>query len=202
MANLARWLLGTALLLMLTVAPFVYYRSQYTDGKRLRIVEPDVLYRCGQLSVDGFTHAVLRYKIRTIINVQEDFPDPDLIENWFSPRPIKESELCRQLGVRYIHLPPDLISRRRLPPDRPEAIDRFLEIMDDPANHPVLIHCRAGLHRTGAFCAIYRMEYQGWTDTDAVEEMKDHGFGIFCNAANDNVKQYVLTYRPGLRKAN
>src|SRR5262249_51100924 len=100
----------------------------------------------------------------------------------------------------------DLISRRRLPPDRPEAIDRFLEIMDDEANHPVLVHCRAGLHRTGAFCAIYRMEYvdprlgRRWNQVEAMEEMQDHGFGIFCNAANDNVKQYVLTFRPGLRK--
>ena len=59
-----------------------------------------------------------------------------------------ESELCRQLGVRYVFLGPDLVSRKRVPYDRPPAIDRFLTLMDDPETYPVLLHCRAGLHRT------------------------------------------------------
>src|SRR5205085_2218282 len=59
---------------------------------------------------------------------------------------------------------------------------------------------RAGLHRTGCMAAIYRMEYEGWTPEQAVEEMKTHGFGdVACTAANDYVYQYVLTYRRGLR---
>ena len=34
--------------------------------------------------------------------------------------------------------------------------------MDDPDSYPVLIHCNAGLNRTGVMVAVYRMEYQGW----------------------------------------
>jgi protein tyrosine/serine phosphatase len=201
MATWTRWVLGLGLAVLLTVVPFVYYRYSYTDMKRLRVVQPGVLYRSGQLSVDGFTRAVLRYRIRTIVNAQDEWPDPDVVGNWFNTGTIKESELCRQLGVNYVHLAPDLISRRRVPRDRPGAVDRFLEIMDDPANHPVLLHCRAGLHRTGVLAAVYRMEYQGWGQLQAIEEMKEHGFGaFFCTTANDYVTQYVLTFRPGVRK--
>ncbi|OAI54806.1 hypothetical protein AYO44_03010 [Planctomycetaceae bacterium SCGC AG-212-F19] len=201
MATATRWVLGVGLAMMLTVGPFVYYRAYYTDMKRLRVVEPGVLYRSGQLSADGFITAIDRLGIRTIINAQDELADPDVAGNLFNSRTIRESELCKQLCVRYVHLPPDLVSRRTVPGARPGAIERFLEIMDDPANHPVLIHCRAGLHRTGVLCAVYRMEYQGWSQLDAMAEMKEHGFGqFFCTTANDYVTQYVLTFQPGRRK--
>ena len=40
-----------------------------------------------------------------------------------------------------------------LPPDNrldtiPPVVDEFLQILDDEANYPVLLHCKAGLHRT------------------------------------------------------
>jgi protein tyrosine/serine phosphatase len=165
-------------------------------------VQPGVLYRSGQLSADGFTAAVLRLGIRTVVNAQDDVPDPDVIANWLDRQTIKESELCRQLGVHYIQLAPDLISRRQVPQQRPAAIDRFLEIMDDPVNYPVLLHCRAGLHRTGVLCAVFRMEYQDWGRLEAMDELKEQGFGrTFCTSANDYITQYVLSYRPRLRNS-
>jgi tyrosine-protein phosphatase SIW14 len=48
--------------------------------------------------------------------------------------------------------------------------------MRDPANHPVLIHCFAGIHRTGTFCAVYRMDFQGWSSREAIAEMRTLGF--------------------------
>jgi protein-tyrosine phosphatase len=73
--------------------------------------------------------------------------------------------------------------------------------MDDPANHPVLIHCRAGLHRTGVLAAVYHMEYEHWSPAEALLDLKANGFGEFAaTAANDYVLQYILTYRRGLRR--
>jgi tyrosine-protein phosphatase SIW14 len=109
--------------------------------------------------------------------------------------------LCRQLGVNYVHLAPDLVSRRTIREKRASGIDQFLEVMDNPANHPVLLHCRAGLHRTGVLVAIYRMEYQGWSKLQAMQELKDMGFGeFFCSSANDYVQQYLFCYQPGIRR--
>jgi protein tyrosine/serine phosphatase len=152
------------------------------------------------MTASGFEEAVDRYHIRTIINLQDEFPDPDIALGYITRGTIKESELCRQLDVRYIFLGPDLISRKRIPYDRPPAIDRFLALMDDPATYPVLLHCRAGLHRTGVMVAVYRMEYEGWTREQVMAEMKAHGFGEWpCTTANDYITQYIESYKPGIR---
>jgi hypothetical protein len=194
------WLLGSIIALSLTVIPFFYYRWEYTHSKRLREVTVGRVYRSGQMTASGFEEAVWRYDIRTIINLQDEFPDPDIALGYFTRETIKESELCRQLGVRYVFLGPDLISRKRIPHDRPPAIDRLFALLDDSATYPVLLHCRAGLHRTGVMVGVYRMEYEGWTRAEAITEMKAHGFGEWpCTTANDYIAQYIDSFKPGIR---
>jgi protein tyrosine/serine phosphatase len=195
-----RWILGLLIATLVTVVPYVHYRWVYTHGKRLREVEPGILYRSGQMTSSGFAEAVARYHLRTIINLQDEYPDPDVSTSFLGHGTIKESELCRQLGVRYLYIPPDLIARRRVPEHRPVAIDQFLAVLDDPGNYPVLIHCRAGLHRTGVMTAVYRMEYDYWSPRQALDELKANGFGEWpATSANDYITQYILTYRRGLR---
>ncbi len=201
MPPLLRWVLGLGMAALLTITPLVYYRMTYLHAKRLREVEPGVLYRSGQMTVAGFREAVAQLGIRTIVNAQDEYPDPDLLYDYFDLRTMKETELCKQLGVRYIHMPPELLPRRFIPERRPSTIDQFLAVMDDPKNYPVLVHCKAGLHRTGVLVAVYRMEYQGYSLHQAVQDLKDNGFGEFvCSSANDYIVQYILTYRRGERK--
>src|SRR6516225_9825762 len=171
MSTILRWTMGLGIAILLTAFPFVYYRYEYTRGKRLREVVPERVYRSGQMTAPGFIEAVANLKIRTIINLQDEYPDPDIAEGYFTTRTIKESELCRRLGVRYVYIPPDLVFRRLVPECRPQAIDRILALLDDPATYPVLLHCHAGLHRTGVMVAVYRMEYEGWTREQVMAEM-------------------------------
>jgi hypothetical protein len=200
MAVVTRVALVTALVGIVVIAPVVYFRCVYDTDKRLRIVHPGRVYRSGQMTAEGFANAVDRYGIRTIINVQDEYPDPTIDASFWTRCTLKESAMCRDLGVRYIHLAPTLISRRLIPEKRPPAIDELLAILDDESNYPVLIHCHAGLHRTGILTAVYRMEYEGWTADEAFREMKTQGFGPWvCTSANDYVTQYVLSYRRGQR---
>ncbi len=192
----ARWFLGLLIAFLIFVVPVVHYRWVYTHAKRLRVVTPEVFYRSGQMTADGFTEAVNTYHFRTIVNLQDEYPDPDLFLGYFDERTIKESALCRQLGVKYVFMPPDLIPPGEMPEHRPAAIDRFLKLLDDPDTYPILIHCRAGLHRTGVMTALYRMEYQGWSPEEAIAELKANGFGEWpCNSSNDYITEYILTYQ-------
>jgi protein-tyrosine phosphatase len=149
------------------------------------------------MTADGLADVIRELGIRTVINVQNEFPDPDLRRSFLDGRTVKESTVCAANNARHIVLEPDLLPPSTVPPNRPKVIDQFLRLVDDPANHPILLHCKAGLHRTGVLVAVYRMEYQGWSIQAAMRDLKENGFGDdAATAANDYIMQYILTYRP------
>ena len=75
------------------------------------------------------------------------------------------SDHIKSLDMRY----EQIIIRNIQPTD--EQIDRFLTILNDENNYPLLIHCQQGTHRTGVMSAIYRIEYQDWSNEAALDEM-------------------------------
>jgi len=187
--NRMRWLWGLGLLLGFISAVTVYYRVAYNHSKRLRVVVPGVLYRSGQLSRSGLEEAIQRYGIRTVINLRDEEPDPKLDG-------IRQSRLCQELGAKYIHIQVDMPRLELLQKgETPQAMAKFLRIMRDPRNHPVLLHCQAGLHRTGVLTAVYRMELQGWTVSEAKHELRENGYGDWrCNVSSPAFRSYVHFY--------
>jgi protein tyrosine/serine phosphatase len=206
MASVVRWpygILGTAMCFFIVGGPLLYQRYRLTTWKRLRVVVPDRLYRSGQMTAAGFEDAIRRLGIRTVINVQNEYPDPLLRQSFLCSQKVSERDLCAKLGVRYIYLEPDLIPLKDTPSQRPQVIDPLLSLLDDERNYPILIHCKAGLHRTGVLVALYRREYQSWSAMQALEELKQHGFGDdAATAANLYVKQYILDYLPRSERQN
>lgn len=198
LSKVTAWIMAAVLLALMAGVPYVYYRYCYTYAKRLRPVEEGKLYRSGCMTAAGFADAIRRHHIRTVINLMEDNVDPDLPAGFFDTKAVHESQLCEKLGAKMINLTVDLIEPYRLASgDRPAAIKTFLDLMDRDDTYPALIHCRAGLHRTGVMVAIYRMEYDGWSREEAMSELKAHGFGLYAaTAANDYIAQYVLSYEP------
>ena len=186
-----RWAFSGTVTVLLLALPFTYYRMRYDDGKRLRVVTPGKLYRSGQLTAAGLDEAVLRFGIRTVLNFRSEATDPRLTTGE------QEHAFLQRRGVKFHYIWISLLDRIGPEAMRPCAVDEVLELMDDPGNFPMLIHCQAGLHRTGVVAAIYRMEYEGWTREEALRELRLHGFGdCECTARNDYVNQYVLRYQP------
>ncbi|HEV8058279.1 MAG TPA: tyrosine-protein phosphatase [Gemmataceae bacterium] len=198
--GLVRWGAGLTLAVLIFTIPFLHFRASFERTKRLREVTPGVFYRSGQMTVEGYEDAVERLHLRTIINLRDEAPDPDVRQSFLDGHTEKESALCARLGVRRYFIPPDLIPRAQAASSRPIAVDRFLDVLDDPSAYPILVHCNAGLNRTGVIVAVYRMEHDGWTPLQAWEELRSNGFGEFTSTADNNyITQYVLNYRPGLR---
>ena len=50
-----------------------------------------------------------------------------------------------------------------------EAVVEALKIIMDRANHPILVHCNKGKHRTGCISACFR-KVCGWTLPNCLEE--------------------------------
>ncbi len=202
MRNWWRWVLGVLAALLAFGVPTAYYRSQYTNLKRFREVSAGKLYRSGQFTASGFRTIIETHHIRTVINLQEENEDPFMPEEWLAKPHIRESDICKQYGLNYYAL----FGSETVPQDdaaagqRPKVIDHYLKILDDPKNYPILLHCRAGLHRTGCLTAIYRMEFEKRTPAQAIEELRANGFGTFASTTgNIYIQQYIEQYRPGVR---
>jgi protein tyrosine phosphatase (PTP) superfamily phosphohydrolase (DUF442 family) len=202
MPNAVRWVLAGVAVAVAVGPPLAYFRAHYAHAKRFRVVTPDRLYRSGQMTADGLREIVARQGIKTVINLQHEEPDPLLPDRWLGRGKVRESDLCRALGVKYVLLTPDVIPPG-LPLDRvPPVVDDFLAVLDDPANHPVLLHCKAGLHRTGRLTAIYRMEYQGWSEGEALRELRANGYGfVAASEADEFVVRFIQNYTPRAERA-
>jgi protein tyrosine/serine phosphatase len=197
MLNVVRWVLAAVVVLLVLGPPLALYRFQYIHAKRFREVTPGKLYRSGQMTADGLRETIRRYRIKTIINLQHENPDPFLIDHWLGKGKIHESELCRQLGVKYVLITPDVLPPNNRLDALPPAVDEFLKVMDDESNYPILLHCKAGLHRTGRLTAIYRMEYQGWSPGEALREIRANGYGYYAaSEADEFIIQFVQNYTP------
>lgn len=187
---MVRVAISRTLIALLTIAvialPVGYYRYGYTQLKRVRVVTEGKMYRCGQLTKDGFKDTFARLGIRTLINLQDEDPNPSLGQG------LSEAELCKQLGVNYVYLPPQLVQE-----GEPVTIEKFLAVCDDKNAYPIMLHCKAGLHRTGTMAAFYRIEYEGWTPQAAMRELMANGFSLKqCHVKNPYIKNYLVDYIP------
>ena len=165
-------ILQASLIVLLVAAliggPWAYFQYNEQTARNFHVVEKGILYRSGQLPLAGFQRIVHDHGIRTVICLRDGDHDVDQGEEAY----------CKRWGLTHIRIPPRswYPTHGSGPAPVEKGLAVFREVMNDPTNHPVLIHCFAGLHRTGAYCAVYRMDYQGWSNADALAEMRAIGY--------------------------
>jgi tyrosine-protein phosphatase SIW14 len=184
-----RLLLGLTVAGLILAVPFAYSSFRQKHFRNFRIVEEGVLYRSGQMTQSGLTRMLDEYRIKTVISLRyADDPTKEL------PPDHQEELFCRNRGVNYHRIRTQLWeSNDGSAAPAWQNVNQFLKLMDDRSNYPVLVHCYAGMHRTGAHCAIYRMEYQGWSNHDAIEEMRRLGYENIDT--EDDVRGFLEAYR-------
>ena len=189
MASRRQFILGAAAAAVVVGAPFVYSGHRKGTIRNLRVVEDGVLYRSGQLSPEGLDQIIRERGIKTIVSLRaartKGDPDPDA---W-------EEEFCAARGLNHRRIVPRVWTsddRGYIPAE--ENVRDFLAIMDRKENYPVLVHCFAGIHRTGTMCAIFRMEYHQWSAERAINEMQVCGFDPLD--MQEHIEGYLRGYIP------
>lgn len=79
-----------------------------------------------------------------------------------------EEEAARDLGLLYVNIPV------RTADPKPQQVDAFLAVLEDPKIYPVFIHCGTG-NRVGAFWMVRRVLVDGWTAECAETEARKIG---------------------------
>jgi tyrosine-protein phosphatase SIW14 len=131
------------------------------------------LFRGGQPTAEGIKQ-LAELGIKTIINFRDK-----------GEKVRREKEHAEKHGLRFINL-----HLSNWFASRDEEIHAIIEVIKNPANQPVFIHCKRGADRTGTVIAVYRMLFDNWTDKEANREAKKHGIGWWQVWMKDYIKDY------------
>jgi protein tyrosine/serine phosphatase len=133
------------------------------------------LYRGAQPTAEGY-RTLKQLGVKTVINFRSHHSYKKDIE---------------AAGLACVEMPiqADVIGSE---PPTDEQLKLFFDTVLDPGRQPVFIHCMKGCDRTGTLSAVYRMEVQGWTTDEAMQEM--HAFGF--NPYYADLKNFVRGYQP------
>ena len=114
--------------------------------------------------------------VKTVIDLQADGPS-------------NEAGYVKAAGMNFVRIG---LTTTKAPTDA--QIAQFFDIVSNPANQPVYVHCAGGRHRTGTMTALYRMTFNGWTAAQAYNEMKQYRFEGWPD--HPVLRNYVYAYHP------
>jgi hypothetical protein len=130
---------------------------------RFRVVEPGRIYMSAMPTPLGLRVEFARLHFRTIINL---FPEETRQRSPLLP---DELRFARAHGIRYVGSPsnPSQTASSRF-------LDETLELAQDPAAWPILVHCHGCMDRTPAWMGIYRFVVQKRPLLEIMQEIERH----------------------------
>lgn len=153
-------IIGFSLLALLLVFVGKYVYDMNINHNFETITEGKV-YKSGVIPPDEIESYVKKYHIKSIVDLRMPGTN-DLVLN---PEKIGEIQaeknaVAKIKGVNYFSNPSEQVPNEK-------NIEIFAKIMDNTTNYPVLIHCYHGTGRAELYSALYRIEYENFTNEAA-----------------------------------
>ena len=152
--------IGIVLFLIAAVYGAKYVYDMHINHNFETITEGKV-YKSGVIPPDEIADYVKKYKIKSIVDLR--FPGTgDDVNNPEIPAELtaEKEAIAKIKGVNYFNNGSDQVPKQK-------NLDTFFKIMDNKDNYPVLIHCYHGVGRAEMYSALYRIEYENWTNEEA-----------------------------------
>ena len=176
--HIVKLFLGVLIFAIIVVGVAYVYWAVF--NYRFFTVTEGQFYRSAAMPPEKLQEVVQKYQIRTVIDLRKPEEAVDA-----------ERAALAQAGVTHFHLPTG-----QVPPN--DVIEKYLAILDQPECRPVLVHCNHGEGRAVLFAAIYRIEYEGWSNERARRASRlISWYGSFKPSARKG--QFIREYVPRVR---
>lgn len=145
-------------LVLVGVAKYVY---DMNINHNFETITKGKVYKSGVIPPDELEGYIKKYNIKSVVDLR--FPGTaDLVNNPEIPKELtaEQNAIAKIKGVNYFNNGSDQVPQQ-------ENLDSFFKIMDNKSNYPVLIHCYHGVGRAEMYSALYRIEYENWTNDAA-----------------------------------
>jgi protein tyrosine phosphatase (PTP) superfamily phosphohydrolase (DUF442 family) len=145
-------------LVLLFVGKYVY---DMNINHNFETITEGKVYKSAVIPPDEIESYVKKYHIKSILDLRMPGTN-DLVLNPENPSELQaeKNAVSKIGGVNYFSNPSE-----QVPNDK--NIATFTKIMDNKDNYPVLIHCYHGTGRAEMYSALYRIEYEKFTNEDA-----------------------------------
>jgi len=141
-----------------SLAGALHRLPKWLGGQHFSVVEPGVLSRSAMPTPGMIDWLQRTLGVRSIVTFREEEEG-----SW-------EEAYVRERGLNFFIF--DMGSKR---PPHEWQIERWRDLLADPAHHPIHCHCLGGADRTGVMVALYWIEHQGWEVERALREIAWRG---------------------------
>lgn len=143
-----------ALLVGLVVGGWAY--RNHHRYKHFAVHDPGLVFRSAWLEPDVLNELIEKHQFRTVVNLC--YPGEMGEARWE-----EERRVVANAGARLVELPmPTTLD----PHDH--QVRRHIDVMRDPDNYPMLVHCQHGVTRTDKFLAIYDILFRGMSADESL----------------------------------
>ncbi len=159
---------------------WIYYQQH--RFKHFAVHDPGMVYRSAWLGPDALSQLIETYQIRSVVNLCN--PDEMTPQMWASER---QAVASSGATLHAVPLPNSIEFD-------PQVWQQHLEILSNPNNYPMLVHCQHGVTRTAMFLATYDVLHRHQTAAESLAAQPLFGHtkdNVHLQAFGKNLQKFV-----------
>jgi len=187
-----------ALLSVLIIGGSVIWYANINHA--FRVVTDAKVYKSGLIPPNELEEYLLKNNIKTVVDlldpgVQDDLNPAKQQEIDAEQSKVDEINKKHNTNIQHINIPSPQVPTKK-------TLKAFYEVIDNPDNYPLLIHCYHGMGRAELYSAVYRMEKENWDskkaqmDTRPFEFLVDSPLHHSSFASGRGKGDFILNYKP------